>query len=802
MRWARSEAWSSAGGIPPGIEMDAGIGAGQVKPRPTRQTPGYPSERRLPTRQNAGSPSIAARPTPNPPPKPPREMTFRSGREVSSMDQRALLHKLVKDLDSCSVDTAFPVLDQMLALQGGDVSQSELQSAYVDGLLKLIDRNPAVDKLAEIDARLRQTPAYSESEARVAQHAEALVRLTGKRPNFAEAMATATAVADLKGYGSSLALQKAHAQALFETSQVPGARPLQAAETIATIPSYRDSEEIQLASARALCNATAQGSNLKDIDRAVSMLEQLPLRKSFSPLEESLERAVRNRSRYLELRSEAKKQGPPKAALAFAGAILLAAVVAVPVMMHGKSEEVAVAATPLPSATGPSAPERDLAEYLEKSQAAMTAGDMDQATTYGLMSLRLAESLGKTGARDTSLDVLASAYTRLGQDQQAKGYFEQISQIALGPFAQSHLETLRKGFDAKQPKVVEGEGRVLVRLVELQKSKPDPATLEQFATALQDCNLRSEASLMWEKQGDLGKAAENAEKAGEPERALALLKKLAEANPAEKGRLFDFRMRCGVELRKDAEAALTDKNLESAQKSAESALSLLDSVPKAGEEKARCLTVQAKVAYMQERFPEAARLAIQAKSVSPNADRKARAEAYALKDAELITADELKVETFVFPPPRKSSKFYTYAYYFGAPGNYVSGGEEQLFESPQAELSARLSYSKPEQGVTINLRTETGGYYNFSFDAGRDRVLKPGTYENATRSPFNYQNPGLDFSGGGRGCNTTNGRFVVHECAITANNQVERFAADFISECDSSGGPAVFGKVRYNSHYE
>lgn len=730
-----------------------------------------------------------------------QEMTFPGGREEWLMDQRAVLQKLVKDLESCSAETGLPVLDQMLALQGGELSEGELQGAYVDGLLRLLGKGPGVAALAEIDARLRQTPAYSESDARVAQHAHALVDLVRKRPNFAEALATAGAVAGLKGYGSSLALQKAHAQALFETSQLPGAQPLQAAEAIATIPSYRDSEEIQLASARTLCNATAQGASLRDIDRAVAMLEQLPLRKSFSSLEESLERAVRNRSRYLELRSEAKKQGTPKALIAAAGACLLVAVISIPIVMGDKGEKVADP-TPQPSASGPSAPERDLAEYLEKSQAAMSGGNLDQATTYGLMSLRLAESLGKSEAKDSSLDVLATAYTRLGQDEQAKGYFQQLSQSALAPLAQAHLEAMRRSFEAKQPKVVEGEARVMARLIGLLKSKPDPALLEQAATALQDCQRPSEASLMWEKRGDLAKAAESAEKAGEPERALALLKRLAETNPQEKGRLLEFRMRCGVELRKEAEAALSDKNLELAQRSAESAISLLDSLPKAGEEKARCLTVAAKVAYMQERIPDAARLALQAKAASPNPDRKARAEAYALKDAELVTADELIVDTFVFPPAKRSSKFYTYAYYFGAPGNYVGGGSEELFESPQAEISAGLSYSQPEQGVTVTLRTETGRYYSFSFDAGRDHVLKPGAYDNASRAPFNYQNPGLDFSGDGRGCNNSSGRFVVHEFAIGPNNQVERFAADFISDCDSSGGPAVFGKVRYNSNYE
>lgn len=727
-------------------------------------------------------------------------MSFPGGREVPLMDEHALLEKLIADLDSRSAEAGLPILDEILALQGRGPTDEALRNAYVDGLLGLLDKAPEVGTLAEIDARLRQTPCYAANDATVLRHAQALVDLVSKRHSFSQAMATAAAVAAIKGYGSSLNLQKAHAQALMNAAQVPGAQPLHAVEAIAAIPSFRDSDEIQLSGARTLCNATASAASLKEIDRAVGMLEQLPLRKGNFALEQCLERAVRNRSRFLELRTEAKKQPPPRTAMVAAGAFLAVALVSAPFVVH--RSKAGASAIPQPVASGPSAPERDLAGYLAKAQKAMSSSDMDQATTYGLMSLRLAESLGKTGEKDDSLDVLAAAYTRLGQEQQAKGYLEQISQAALAGFAQSHLDIAREAFARQQAKVVGAEAGVAVHQIALLKTKPDNERLEAMAVTLQQCERPAEASLMWEKAGQLAKAAESAEQAEDPERALTLLKQLAQSNPAEKARLLDFRLRCGTDTTKKAETAFTEKNHDLARSLAQAGLSLLEPLPMAGEEKARCLTVLAKVAYGQERYPEAARLAVEAKSASPNPDRKARAQAYTSKDAELVTVDELDVDTFVFPPARRSEKFYTYACYFGAPGDFVSSGGEELFDSPRSEIVAGLSYSKPDQGVTVRLRTYDGRYYSFSFDAGGDRELQPGTYDQATRTPFNYDNPGLDFSGNGRGCNTSRGKFVVHEVAIDSKRQVTRFAADFISDCEAPGRGAVFGKVRYNSNFE
>jgi hypothetical protein len=77
--------------------------------------------------------------------------------------------------------------------------------------------------------------------------------------------------------------------------------------------------------------------------------------------------------------------------------------------------------------------------------------------------------------------------------------------------------------------------------------------------------------------------------------------------------------------------------------------------------------------------------------------------------------------------------------------------------------------------------------------------LVPGAYENAVR--FTLQGPGqpgLNFSGDGRGCSLVSGRFDVLEVTYGTNGVVLSFAANFEQRCDLYV-PALSGRIRYNS---
>jgi hypothetical protein len=79
--------------------------------------------------------------------------------------------------------------------------------------------------------------------------------------------------------------------------------------------------------------------------------------------------------------------------------------------------------------------------------------------------------------------------------------------------------------------------------------------------------------------------------------------------------------------------------------------------------------------------------------------------------------------------------------------------------------------------------------------------LRQACYERAQRAAFSdFGRPGLDFSYNGSGCGGVVGRFKVIDLAGDAGTgQLSRLAVDFVQHC-GIGGPALYGKLRYNSN--
>ena len=136
----------------------------------------------------------------------------------------------------------------------------------------------------------------------------------------------------------------------------------------------------------------------------------------------------------------------------------------------------------------------------------------------------------------------------------------------------------------------------------------------------------------------------------------------------------------------------------------------------------------------------------------------------------------------------------TFIFLDSQPGDYIGGGVQQTFTLADGPITAH----RIGNGVSVNLN---GGshFWFLEFAAPNNATLVPGSYEDATRWPFNSPSePGLSVSGDGRGCNMLTGRFVVLEAAYKPDGSVESFAADFEQHCEGQP-PALFGAVRVNS---
>jgi hypothetical protein len=128
------------------------------------------------------------------------------------------------------------------------------------------------------------------------------------------------------------------------------------------------------------------------------------------------------------------------------------------------------------------------------------------------------------------------------------------------------------------------------------------------------------------------------------------------------------------------------------------------------------------------------------------------------------------------------------------PGDFVGAGTTQNFTLAGHIFSAWGSNSAP----AVNIRLApvgAGPSWMLDMSAPSGTKLQPGTYENATRYPFQAPGvPGLSFSGNGRGCNTLTGRFDVLEAVYGPQGEVRRFHATFEQHCEGAI-PALLGEV-------
>jgi hypothetical protein len=137
----------------------------------------------------------------------------------------------------------------------------------------------------------------------------------------------------------------------------------------------------------------------------------------------------------------------------------------------------------------------------------------------------------------------------------------------------------------------------------------------------------------------------------------------------------------------------------------------------------------------------------------------------------------------------------TLLHFNSEPGDYIGQGQQFTLTPLDGTITAAHTLASR---VEVEFDSDDEPWY-LVFAAPAGASLTPGIYEGATRWPFQSSTtPGLDVSGGSRGCNTLTGRFVVHEALYGAGGQVLRFAADYEQHCEG-GAPALFGFVRYES---
>ena len=673
-------------------------------------------------------------------------------------EPNTLLANIEQQIREAELSAGIGMLDQVLALQG-QVDDRELQLAYIRSIIFLVGKNPADSVLNDLYERLQKTPAYAQDEKLVEEHGKALVEASGKSPDHHSSLQRARAIQTLKGYGASKALQAAHAEALLKASEKPGAKIFDLAGEVSQIPSFRDSVEIQFVAARMLCDYNGQAAGLRELNQAIDDLQALPLLPEEPRLQESLERAKRNRERFFELEPVAATGSSSWKRLAVGGGVLGVLLVGGWALSSSdKSEPVAVAVTPsaTPAQADTLSIERDeLAKYLSKSTEAYEKKDFENSGVYAGMALKRAEALNDEQSLAQCYDLLASSYLYKGETAQIS-LLEKIPASSVPAIAESHLEAAQSHHQNNQLDSLKVELAILSHLAEQSKDgKLDP-TVEKAYLLCEERKLWALGGAMQLHLGHLDKAADLIERSQDLELAKKLLAKTTNSGKFK-------------------------------------------STASGKEVSAKAHTVLAKAEYLDGHYKAALEHAEAAYQDAPNADRKERLAAYKFKDASVVTLDELQVDSFIFPPAEKTGEYYTYFYILRR--DRAGASQETVLQPPNDEIQTTVVYGAPENGIAVAAEAYTGGGFLAAFDGDQQRAIAPGLYEDATIYPYNNNNPGMDFNENGSGYGRRVGKFKVHEIKYQGD-ELSALALDFIFDRDGKSPNPVFGKIRYNSHFK
>jgi hypothetical protein len=130
-------------------------------------------------------------------------------------------------------------------------------------------------------------------------------------------------------------------------------------------------------------------------------------------------------------------------------------------------------------------------------------------------------------------------------------------------------------------------------------------------------------------------------------------------------------------------------------------------------------------------------------------------------------------------------------------GDFVGQGQLFSFAAEDGSFNARRQFN----GVTASFlsRPVTNHSWSLGFAAPGSADLTPGSYAGATRFPFQApENPGLDISGEGRGCNTLYGDFEIKQIEFGSRDVVTKLWATFEQHCEGMA-PALRGELRVNA---
>ncbi len=147
-----------------------------------------------------------------------------------------------------------------------------------------------------------------------------------------------------------------------------------------------------------------------------------------------------------------------------------------------------------------------------------------------------------------------------------------------------------------------------------------------------------------------------------------------------------------------------------------------------------------------------------------------------------------------FAKPPVAVKPTTYLKIVSTAGDFIGQGKTYNYGAEKIKMQGT-------HGGGVVATVGEIGDWRFTVGPAKGGQLKVGEYPGATRFPFHDKNPGLDFSGMGRGSNSLTGKFVVWEIEMDGE-KVIRAAIDFVQYSEGKTETPLVGMFRFNSTLE
>jgi hypothetical protein len=99
--------------------------------------------------------------------------------------------------------------------------------------------------------------------------------------------------------------------------------------------------------------------------------------------------------------------------------------------------------------------------------------------------------------------------------------------------------------------------------------------------------------------------------------------------------------------------------------------------------------------------------------------------------------------------------------------------------------------------VHVAVDGANGDWWYLDFTPPAGDILAPGTYDGATRYPFNGTGAGMSIDGNGAGCNQLDGSFTVNELTFS-DGAVRTMSISFTQHCEHAT-PALHGTISFRA---